>query len=57
MEEGTELDKTIIEAIKIRSRISCGIGGSGIETPECASPPENAAEGRLLLRAFHEAGR
>ena len=54
----TELDKTIIEAIKdplthiIRNAVD-----HGIETPEIRVARRQAAEGRLLLRAFHEGGQ
>jgi two-component system chemotaxis sensor kinase CheA len=53
----TELDKTIIEAIRdplthvVRNAID-----HGIETPEERSRAGKPAEGRLLLRAFHEGG-
>lgn len=55
---GTELDKTIIEAIKdplthvIRNSVDHGIEGP--EERAAAGKPE---EGRLLLRAFHEGGQ
>lgn len=54
----TELDKTIIEAIKdplthlIRNSID-----HGIETPNRRVAAGKPAEGRLLLRAFHEGGQ
>ncbi len=54
----TELDKTIIEAIKdpmthmIRNAVD-----HGIETPEARSAGGKPAEGRLHLRAFHEGGK
>ena len=54
----TELDKTIIEAIKdplthlVRNAID-----HGIETPEARRAAGKPAEGRLLLRAFHEGGQ
>jgi len=54
----TELDKTLIEAIKdplthlIRNSID-----HGIETPEVRQKAGKSAEGRLLLRAFHEGGQ
>jgi two-component system chemotaxis sensor kinase CheA len=53
----TELDKTIIEAIKdplthvVRNAID-----HGIEAPEIRKAAGKGAEGRLLLRAFHEGG-
>jgi two-component system, chemotaxis family, sensor kinase CheA len=53
----TELDKTIIEAIKdplthvVRNAID-----HGIEPPEVRLAARKPAEGRLLLRAFHEGG-
>jgi two-component system, chemotaxis family, sensor kinase CheA len=54
----TELDRTIIEAIKdplthiIRNSID-----HGIESPDRRSAKGKSAEGRLLLRAFHEGGQ
>jgi len=54
----TELDKTIIEAIKdplthiIRNSVD-----HGIESPEKRRKAGKAEEGRLLLRAFHEGGQ
>ncbi|MGB9514444.1 MAG: chemotaxis protein CheW [Candidatus Acidiferrum sp.] len=54
----TELDKTIIEAIKdplmhiVRNSVD-----HGIETPEERIAAGKAAEGRLLLRAYHEGGQ
>ncbi len=54
---GTELDKTIIEAIKDPLthivRNSCD---HGIEAPEDRSAKEKNPEGLLLLRAYHEGG-
>ena len=56
--EETELDKTIIEAIKdplthiVRNSVD-----HGIETPEVRVANGKPAEGRLLLRAFHEGGQ
>lgn len=53
----TELDRTVIEAIKdplthiLRNSID-----HGIETPDRRVACGKPAEGRLLLRAFHEAG-
>ena len=53
----TELDKTIIEAIKDPLthivRNSCD---HGIETPEARIRAGKPAHGRLMLRAFHEGG-
>lgn len=53
----TELDKTIIEAIKDPLthivRNSCD---HGIEKPEVRTQAGKAAQGKLLLRAFHEGG-
>ena len=53
----TELDKTIIEAIKDPLthivRNSCD---HGIETPEVRLQRGKPAQGRLVLRAFHEGG-
>ncbi|MFZ4718264.1 MAG: chemotaxis protein CheA [Ilumatobacteraceae bacterium] len=54
----TELDKTIIEAIKdplthlVRNAID-----HGIESPEKRAEAGKPTEGRLLLRAYHEGGR
>ena len=54
----TELDKTIVEAIKdplthlIRNSVD-----HGIEKPEVRQAAGKAAEGRLLLRAYHEGGQ
>ena len=54
----TELDKTIIEAIKdplthlVRNSVD-----HGIETPEVRTAAGKPAAGRLLLRAFHEGGQ
>ena len=54
----TELDKTIIEAIKdplthlVRNSVD-----HGIESPAARVAAGKAAEGRLLLRAFHEGGQ
>jgi len=54
----TELDKTILEAIKDPLthlvRNSCD---HGIETPETRIAKGKPAEGRLLMRAFHEGGQ
>lgn len=53
----TELDKTIIEAIKdplthlVRNAVD-----HGIEMPEARKASGKPSEGRLLLRAFHEGG-
>ena len=54
----TELDKTIIEAIKdplthiVRNSVD-----HGIETPDKRIAAGKPAEGRLLLRAYHEGGQ
>ncbi|HBE68692.1 MAG TPA: histidine kinase [Planctomycetaceae bacterium] len=54
----TELDKTIIEAIKdplthlVRNSVD-----HGIEAPEVRVANDKTAEGCLLLRAFHEGGQ
>jgi two-component system, chemotaxis family, sensor kinase CheA len=54
----TELDKTILEAIKdplthvVRNAVD-----HGIESPEVRIAAGKPAEGRLLLRAFHEGGQ
>jgi two-component system chemotaxis sensor kinase CheA len=56
--EDTELDKTIIEAIKdplthiVRNSVD-----HGIETPEQRLAAGKPAEGKLFLRAFHEGGQ
>lgn len=54
----TELDKTIIEAIKdplthiVRNSVD-----HGVETPRDRVMANKSPEGRLLLRAFHEGGQ
>jgi len=54
----TELDKTIIEAIKdplthiVRNSID-----HGVETPEKRVAAGKVREGRILMRAFHEGGQ
>jgi two-component system, chemotaxis family, sensor kinase CheA len=54
----TELDKTLIEAIKdplthlVRNSVD-----HGIERPEVRQAAGKGAEGRLFLRAFHEGGQ
>jgi two-component system chemotaxis sensor kinase CheA len=54
----TELDKTIVEAIKdplthlVRNSVD-----HGIETPEARRAAGKSAEGCLLLRAYHEGGQ
>jgi two-component system chemotaxis sensor kinase CheA len=54
----TELDKTLIEAIKdplthlVRNAVD-----HGIEVPEKRAAAGKPAEGRLFLRAFHEGGQ
>ena len=56
--QGTELDRTIIEAIKdplthiVRNSID-----HGIEKPEARAATGKKAQGRLVLRAFHEGGQ
>ena len=54
----TELDRTIIEAIKDPLvhlvRNSCD---HGIEAPEVRTQAGKAAQGRLILRAYHEGGQ
>jgi two-component system chemotaxis sensor kinase CheA len=56
--EGTELDKSILEAIKdplvhlVRHAVE-----QGIEPPERRAAAGKPAEGRILLRACHEAGK
>ncbi len=56
--EGTELDRTIIEAIKDPLvhlvRNACD---HGMETPECRVRDGKPAQGRLTLRAWHEGGQ
>ena len=55
--QGTELDRTLIEAIKdplthiIRNSVD-----HGIETPEARAQAGKPPAGRLVLRAFHEGG-
>jgi two-component system chemotaxis sensor kinase CheA len=54
----TELDKTIVEAIKdplthlVRNSVD-----HGIETPDARKAAGKPEEGRLLLRAYHEGGQ
>ena len=54
----TELDKTIVEAIKdplthlVRNSID-----HGIEAPEARAASGKCAEGQLILRAYHEGGQ
>ena len=56
--QDTELDKTLIEAIKdplthlVRNSVD-----HGLETPEVRKTNGKPAEGRLLLRAYHEGGQ
>jgi two-component system chemotaxis sensor kinase CheA len=56
--QGTELDKTILEAIRdplthmVRNAVD-----HGIETPEARLSKGKSAEGRLTLQAFHESGK
>ena len=56
--ESTELDKTLVEAIKdplthlVRNAVD-----HGIEPPERRAAAGKPATGRLLLRAFHEGGQ
>ena len=56
--QGTELDKTILEAIRdplthmIRNAVD-----HGIESPEARVARGKPAEGRLSLHAFHESGK
>jgi two-component system chemotaxis sensor kinase CheA len=54
----TELDKTIIEAIKDPlTHIVRNSADHGIESPAARVAAGKTPEGRLLLRAFHEGGR
>ncbi len=54
----TELDKTIIEAIKDPlTHIVRNSADHGIEKPERRVAVGKPAEGRLLLRAYHEGGQ
>ena len=54
----TELDKTIIEAIKDPlTHIVRNSADHGIETPAKRTAAGKSAEGRLLLRAYHEGGQ
>jgi two-component system chemotaxis sensor kinase CheA len=56
--KGTELDKTIIEAIKDPlTHIVRNSADHGIESPEKRVAAGKPAEGRLLLRAYHEGGQ
>ena len=56
--QGTELDRTIIEAIKdplthiVRNSLD-----HGLEKPEARAAAGKPAQGRLVLRAFHEGGQ
>ena len=56
--EDTELDKTLIEAIKdplthlVRNSVD-----HGLERPDVRAANGKPAEGRLLLRAYHEGGQ
>jgi two-component system chemotaxis sensor kinase CheA len=55
---GTELDRTIVEAIRdplthlVRNAID-----HGIEAPQARLAAGKSAEGRVLVRAFHEGGK
>lgn len=54
----TELDKTIIEAIKDPlTHIVRNSADHGVEAPEVRVAAGKTAEGRLLLRAYHEGGQ
>ena len=54
----TDLDKTIIEAIKDPlTHIVRNSADHGVESPEDRLAAGKPAEGRLLLRAFHEGGQ
>ena len=54
----TELDKTIIEAIKDPlTHIVRNCGDHGIERPEVRQGRGKAVQGRIFLRAFHEGGQ
>jgi two-component system chemotaxis sensor kinase CheA len=54
----TELDKTIIEAIKDPlTHIVRNSADHGVETPAERAAAGKPAEGRLLLRAYHEGGQ
>ncbi len=54
----TELDKTIIEAIKDPlTHIVRNCGDHGIERPEVRLRRGKPAQGRISLRAFHEGGQ
>jgi flagellar motor switch protein FliM len=54
----TELDKTIIEAIKdLLTHIVRNSADHGVETPAKRVAAGKAAEGRLLLRAYHQGGQ
>ncbi len=54
----TELDKSIIEAIKDPlTHIVRNCCDHGIETPEQRVKQGKPAQGRLLLRAYHEGGQ
>jgi two-component system, chemotaxis family, sensor kinase CheA len=54
----TELDKTLIEAIKDPlTHIVRNSADHGIERPEVRTAAGKPAEGRLFLRAYHEGGQ
>jgi chemotaxis protein histidine kinase CheA len=54
----TELDKTLIEAIKDPlTHLARNAVDHGVETPEMRVAAGKPAEGRLFLRAFHEGGQ
>ena len=56
--EGTELDKTIIEAIKDPlTHVVRNSADHGIERPEVREAAGKPAEGVLTLRAYHEGGQ
>ena len=55
---GTELDKTIIEAIKDPlTHIARNCCDHGIESPELRTANGKPPHGRVMLRAFHEGGQ
>ncbi|HEY3742486.1 MAG TPA: chemotaxis protein CheA, partial [Bryobacteraceae bacterium] len=56
--EATELDKTIIEAIKDPlTHLVRNCCDHGIERPEIRTRAGKPAQGRILLRAYHEGGQ
>ncbi len=56
--EGTKLDRTVIEAIRDPiTHIERNSVDHGIESPEVRLAAGKSAEGRLVMRAYHEGGQ